>query len=113
MKKKAPLKKRVATGKARVTKKLPAKAKEGGVIGKPVGVVTHFYTAIKVAIIKCKAPIKVASTIYVRGSTTDFKQKIASLQYDHAPVGAAKKGQEVGIKVGKRVREGDLIYLVK
>ena len=43
--------------------------------------------------------------------STDFAEKIGSLQYDHKPIDAAKKGQEVGIKVGDKVREGDEIYL--
>jgi putative protease len=101
MKKKAVVKKK----KVSVKKTAPKKA-----VMKPIGVVTHFYTAIKVAIIKFKKPVKVGSTIALRGATTDFNQKIISMQYDHKPVLVAKKGQEIGLKVGKRVREGDEVF---
>lgn len=99
------------TAKPRKTKKVVAKKKTVAKKIKPVGVVTHFYTAIKVAIIKCKQPIKTGATISIRGATTDFKQKIASMQYDHAAVKVAKKGQEIGVKVAKRVREGDEVFI--
>ena len=79
---------------------------------KPIGTVTHFFTAIKVAIVKFKQPVKVGATVAFRGATTDFKQKIVSMQYDHKEISAAPKGKEVGMKVGKRVREGDEVYPV-
>ena len=80
---------------------------------KPVGTVVHFYTKIKVAVIKFKVPFRAGSDIRFGGATTDFKQNVSSMQYDHKPVRVAKKGQSVGVKVAKRVREGDMIYLVK
>ncbi len=109
-KKPAPTKKKAAVKKSPAKVKKPVVAKT--VMGKPVGVVTHFYTAIKVAIIKFKKPVKVGATIALRGATTDFNQKIASMQYDHKPIMVAKKGQEIGLKVAKRVREGDEVFEV-
>jgi hypothetical protein len=103
-----PVKKRV-TKKKVVRKAVPAKKAK---VEKPVGTVTHFYTAIKVAIVKFKQPVKVGATIAFRGSTTDFKQSIASLQFDHKQIAAAPKNKEVGMKVSKRVREGDEVYIV-
>jgi translation initiation factor IF-2 len=50
--------------------------------------------------------------IHFKGATTDFIQKIDSMQYDHQPISAAKKGQEVGIKVNEKVREGDEVLEV-
>lgn len=79
--------------------------------GKPIGVVTHFYGGIKVAVVKCKAPIKAGTAVTIRGATTDFSQTIESLQYNHASVKIAKKGQSIGMKVKKRVREGDEVYV--
>ncbi len=77
---------------------------------KPIGKVTHFFTGIKVAIIKFKKPISVGATIRLEGATTNFVMKIGSMQYDHKPMRRAKKNQQMGIKVPKRVREGDLVY---
>ncbi len=80
---------------------------------KPLGAVTHFFGGINVAIVKCKAPIAGGARLRFRGATTDFAQIASSMQYDHEPILRAKKGQEIGIKVSKRVREGDLVYLEK
>ena len=77
---------------------------------KPIGVVTHFYGNIKVAIIKFKKSTKVGTEIIIRGSSKDVKQKIASMQFDHKPIKLAPKGKEVGIKVSKKVHEGDLVF---
>ena len=99
----------------KVTAKKKAVAKPVKVLKplKPIGVVTHFFTAIKVAIIKVKQPLKLGTEIAIRGATSDFKHKVVSMQYDHKPISIATKGQEVGIKVSKRVREGDEVYLLQ
>ena len=78
---------------------------------KPVGTVTHFYNKIGVAIVKFNAKVEAGTKLAFRGATTDFEEAAASMQYDHKPIAAASKGQEVGLKVKKRVREGDLVYL--
>lgn len=80
---------------------------------KPIGTVTHFYGHIKVAIIKFKQPVKPGAMLRFEGATTKFEDKIASMQYDHKPIKIAPKGKEVGIKVKKKVREGDEVFLVK
>jgi hypothetical protein len=97
-----------AKAKKKVAAKKPAKVVKPL---KPVGVVTHFFTAIKVAIVKFKVPVKIGATVIFRGATTDFKQKITSLQFDHKPLKVAIKNKEIGIKVSKRVREDDEVFL--
>lgn len=77
---------------------------------KPVGIVTHFFTAIKVAIVKFKQPIRIGAELHYKGATTDFKEVAKSMQYDHEAVKIAPKGKQIGIKVKKRVREGDEVY---
>lgn len=77
---------------------------------KPIGKVTHYYDKIGVAIIKFTKDIKKGATIHFKGATTDFVHTINSLQYDHADIDKAKKGQEVGIKVSEKVREGDEVF---
>lgn len=81
--------------------------------GKPIGKVTHFYGEIKVGILKFSKPVKVGVEIEIKGATTDFSQKIKSMQYDHKEIPAAKKGQEVGIKMEDKVREGDEVFEIK
>ena len=77
---------------------------------KPIGAVTHFYTEIKVAIIKFKKPVRVGSDLHYKGATTDFTETVKSMQYDHAAIKIAPKGKLIGIKVKKRVRPGDEVY---
>jgi len=77
---------------------------------KPIGVVTHFYGGISVAIVKCKEPLRVGDTLRFFGATTDFKEKVGSMQYSHKDISESKKNQEVGIKVSEKVREGDEVY---
>ncbi len=77
---------------------------------KPIGSVTHFYNHIKVAIVKFKKPVSVGTTIAIRGNKTDFEHKIISMQLNHEQIKKAPKGKEVGIKVAKRVREGDSVF---
>jgi len=99
----------------KATKKAAPKAAKKAVpkmpaMGKPTGVVTHFYGHLSVAIIKCNQPIKVGDMLHFKGATTDFVQKVDSMQYEHLPVPVSKKGQEIGMKVKDRTREGDEVY---
>ncbi|KKW46261.1 MAG: hypothetical protein A3A43_01165 [Candidatus Liptonbacteria bacterium RIFCSPLOWO2_01_FULL_56_20] len=77
---------------------------------KPIGVITHYYGHLGVAIAKFSKAVSVGARLRFKGATTDFEEEVNSMQYDHKPVQSAKKGQEVGIKVGDKVREGDEIF---
>ena len=80
-------------------------------LGEPVGEITHFFPHVKAAVIKLKKnTLGVGDTIYVKGHTSDFEQKIKSMQINHEPVEKASKGQEVGVKVKCKVRHGDKVY---
>jgi len=85
---------------------MPAKKK----VLKPIGAVTHFYTGIKVAIVKFKKPVRVGAELQFKGATTDFKETVKSMQYDHEAIKIAPKGKLIGVKVKKRVRPGDEVY---
>ena len=77
---------------------------------KPIGVVTHYYGGLGVAIIKFAKPVAVGDSIQIKGATTDLIQKVNSMQFDHKEIEEAKKGQEVGVKVKDRIREGDEVF---
>ena len=78
-----------------------------------IGVVEHFFTNVGVAAIKITSgELKVGDTIHIVGATTDFKQKIDSMEIDRNPVESVKTGDDVGIKVKERVREHDVVYKV-
>ena len=96
--------KKAAAKKVKKTK--VAKAK----IVKPIGTVTHFYNEISVAIVKFNQKVPVGTTLHFRGATTDFKDIVKSMQYEHESIAVAPKGKQIGIKVKKRVREGDTVH---
>ena len=127
-----PLKKKVAKKKVikkkavkkiikkRPAKKSPAKKKLLKKSGKKpaaakkikediIGKVTHYFPHVRAAVIKLKAPLAVGDTIRIKGHTTDFTQKIDSLQIDRTPINEAKKGQEIGLLVDSRVRQHDVV----
>jgi putative protease len=74
---------------------------------KPIGVVTHYFNHLNVAIVKLKQEMKKGAKVRFLGHTTDFEMEVAEMQYDHKDIEGGKKGQEVGIKVRDHVREGD------
>lgn len=80
---------------------------------KPIGKVTHFYGGIKVAVVKFNKKVSVGTSVRFEGATTNFSQKLSSVQYNHEALKVVPKGKSVGVKVAKRVREGDRVYLAK
>lgn len=99
--------------KTKKQKKLSKKVSSKAKVNKPIGIVTHFYGGIKVGIFKFKKPVKSGSMIKIKGATTDFDIKIASMQFNHKEIKIAPKGKLVGIKLKKRVRVGDSVYEAK
>jgi translation elongation factor EF-1alpha len=77
-----------------------------------IGAIRHYYAKIGVAVIDLTGKIAVGDTVRVKGMTTDFRQKVESMQIEHANVENATAGQSIGLKVTDKVREGDLVYKV-
>ncbi len=118
--KKKPLKKAVkkkAVAKKSAVKKKPSpqasKSTQRTKAKEPLlGEITHYFSQVRAAVIKLKTPVAVGDTIRIKGYTTDFKQKISSLQIDRVPIQQAKKGDEIGLLVDSRVRTKDKVYKV-
>jgi hypothetical protein len=75
-----------------------------------VGRITHFFSKIDVAVIELKAALSVGDTIAIKGPTTDFEQRVDSMQIEHKDVQRAEPGQSIGLKVLQRVRETDAVF---
>jgi putative protease len=104
--------------KKKVTKKAPVKEKkaeikEKKVEGKEIGRVSGWFSNVSVAAIKLSAPLKIGDKIHIKGHTTDFEEKVASMQIENKVVKEAKKGDHIGIKVKDKVRPNDAVFLVK
>ncbi len=80
-----------------------------------VGSVTHYYTHLGVAVVQLDfgAVLREGDTIHVKGFTTDFTQRVQSMEVDHLHVMEARGGQSFGLKVREHAREHDVVYRVK
>ncbi len=79
-----------------------------------VGEVFKYWSKIGVAGIKITSGfMQIGDTIQIQGATTNFEQKIDSMQIEKTPVNRAEKGQTIGVKVKDVVRPGDIVYKLK
>ncbi len=79
---------------------------------KEVGKITHYYGHISVGIVELTDNLKVGDTIHIKGHSTDFTQKVTSMQVEQQNVSEAKSGDVVGIKVSEKVHPNDKVYKV-
>ena len=81
--------------------------------GERLGVVTHYYSHVSVAIIRLESgTLRIGDVIHIRGHTTDFSQKVESLEVNHAPVTEVRPNEEFGLKVAEHAREHDVVFKV-
>jgi hypothetical protein len=132
--KKAPLR-RVSSKKARPTAKVAVEATPVSAPAEPeavrstpslaaqlappaepeerIGVVTHYYSHPSVAIIRLESgALRVGDMIHIRGHTTDFSQKVESLEVNHASVTEVGPNEDFGLKVIEHAREHDVVFKV-
>jgi len=78
-----------------------------------VGRVTHYYDKIGVAIIELDADLGTGNRIkFVRGGEELFEQDVKSMQSEHEQLEKAGKGDVIGLKSEKEVKEGAEVYKV-
>jgi len=80
---------------------------------KEIGVITHWFDKINVAVIKLNGSVKKGDKIKIRKGDTEFEETIDSMQIDHKNVDSAKKGDDVAIKLSEKTKEGAIVYLIK
>ncbi|OGC03440.1 hypothetical protein A2276_00820 [candidate division WOR-1 bacterium RIFOXYA12_FULL_43_27] len=90
-------------------KKPPAKKKKASG-PKPIGKITHYFGKINVAVVKLSAPLKAGDHILIRTGEGEFTQKVDSMQVNHKTILGARKGSEIGLKISKKAKEGDLVF---
>ena len=80
---------------------------------KEIGKVSSFFSHVGVAAIKLTGKLKVGDKIHIKGNTTDFEDKVTSMQIDRKEVKEAGKGDHIGIKVPEKVRPNDAVLLIE
>jgi translation initiation factor IF-2 len=76
-----------------------------------LGLVTHYFGHLQVAAIELTdGELKTGDTIHIKGKTSDFTQRVESMQVEHKSVEKAAKGQVVGLRVEDYVRVHDTVY---
>ena len=76
-----------------------------------IGKIVAYFKIPQAAIIKIeKGELNIGDYIKIKGHTTDFTQKIESMQIEHKDIDKAAAPQEVGLKVKEKVRDHDLVY---
>jgi hypothetical protein len=83
--------------------------------GERIGVVTHYFSHLSVAVVKLDpgTTLRVGDNIHIKGHTSDFGQRVESLQVGHAPVGEVGPNDDFGLKVAAHAREHDVVYKVR
>ena len=114
---KKPAKKKTAPKRAPAGKKTKPKAPPAAKpapaapAGERIGVVTHYFSHLSVAVVKLeRGRLHVGDTIHFKGHTTDFSQRVASLQVDHQTVNEVGPDDDFGLQVSEHAREGDIVY---
>ena len=80
-----------------------------------IGVVTHYYSHLSVVGMQLEpgTTLRVGDVIHIRGHTTDFSQKVESLEVNHAPATEVGPNDDFGLKVVQHAREHDVVYKVR
>lgn len=77
-----------------------------------IGTVIHYWTRLEVAGVALRDTLHVDDWVQFCGASTDFQQRVTSMQINHRFVPEAHAGDKVGILVVDRVRVGDSLYLI-
>ena len=105
--------KKRGTGKRQKRTVIAPKGKKAVLELQLVGEITHYFPHVKAGVLKVSgSELNVGDTLHIKGHTTNFKQKIASMQIEHVSIKRAKKGDEIGLLVKRRVRIGDSVYRI-
>jgi hypothetical protein len=80
-----------------------------------IGIVTHYYSHLSVATLQLDpgATLRVGDVIHILGHTTDFSQRVESLEVDRKSVIEVGSNDDFGLKVVDHARERDVVFKVR
>jgi len=80
---------------------------------KHVGIITKYYPKLKVALLHLtNQGLKTEDEIYIEGRKTYLCQRVHSMEINGQKIMRSRKGDEVGIRVEKIVRQGDNVFIM-
>jgi putative protease len=80
---------------------------------KKIGEVVKFFAKPGVAAIKVTSgELNIGDTVRYTGHTTDFEEKLDSMEINNEQIEKAVGGDYIGVKVSDRVRPGDEMFKV-
>lgn len=77
-----------------------------------IGKVTHYFPKVGAAIVKLEDNLRIGDKIKLKREEKEFEQEVTSMQIEHKDIKEAKKGQEIGLKVEQKVKEGWEVYKI-
>jgi hypothetical protein len=97
-----------------VAKPMPSQPAQSAPPEERIGFVTHYYSHVSVATLRLESGrLRVGDVIHIRGNTTDFSQKVESLEVNHAPVTEVGPNDDFGLKVVEHAREHEVVFKVR
>ena len=99
----------------KVVKPSPDRTAQPVPVEQRIGVVTHYYGDLSVVAVQLEpgTTLRVGDVIHIIGHTTDFTQKVESLEINHAPVTEVVPNDDFGLKVTEHAREHDVVFKVR
>lgn len=77
-----------------------------------IGRVTHYYSHLGVAVLTLTDSLKLGDHIHIFGHSTDFTQRVTSMEVEHHSILWVKPGDNVAVRVIEPVHEHDIVYRV-
>ena len=78
-----------------------------------IGLITHYFGKIRVAALSITdGELSVGDTVHIKGHTSDFTQRVESMQIEHQTVEVARPGDDIAMTVTHHAREHDVVYKV-
>jgi len=105
----------IATTKPKPVRPTPTPSAQPVPAEQRIGVVTHYYSHLSVATLRLEpgATPRVGDLIHILGHTTDFTQRVESLEVDRKPVLEVGPNDDFGLKVVDHAREHDVVFKVR
>ncbi len=78
-----------------------------------IGSVIKFFDNTSIAAVKLEfGDLAVGDTVRIKGSSSDFTQKVELMEFGHQPVQKATRGHFTGIKLSQPAKPFDLVYKI-